>query len=218
MIGPPGAGKGTQANCLCEEYDLPHLSAGQLLREAIEDETEAGLRAKPYIDEGKLVPVEVVIEVMSKEMFDVPGRDGFVVDGFPRNPEQYTHLKDELDRRNEDIDLAILLELDKEQIVERLSGRKTCSNCGRNYHTKFYPPQNNNTCDHCGMDLYERKDDNLDTIRHRLEVYEEESVPANEMLEEDGLLRRVDASGDIDEVFRRVRDVVESEIVEPVHD
>ncbi len=213
VIGPPGAGKGTQAKCLCNEFDLPHLSAGQLLREAIENETDAGMRAKPYIDNGQLVPVDVVVKIMSREMFDIPGRQGFVADGFPRNVEQYEHLKDELGRRNEEIDLAIQLDLDNEEIIQRLSGRKTCSECGRNYHVQFYPPEEEGECDECGADLYERTDDNLDTIQHRLEVYKEESVPVMDMLKEDGLLRRVEASGDIDVVFRRICNIIENEIV-----
>ncbi len=212
LIGPPGAGKGTQASCISQEYGIAHLSAGDLLREAIEQETDAGMRAKPYIDEGKLAPVDVVVEIMTDEMFDVCARDGFVADGFPRNPEQYRHLKRELDRRNEDVDLALQLDLDQEEIIRRLNGRKTCSKCGRNYHVDFYPPEENNTCDDCGGELYERKDDNIETIKRRLKVYQEESLPVIDMLEEDGLLRRVEASGDIDEVFRRVSQVIESEI------
>jgi adenylate kinase len=212
VIGPPGAGKGTQAKCLCNEYDLPHLSAGQLLREAIENETDAGMRAKPYIDKGQLVPVEVVVEIMSREMFDVPGRQGFVADGFPRNVEQYEHLNDELVQRNEEIDLAIQLDLDEEDVKKRLTGRKTCSECGRNYHVEFYPPEKNDVCNRCGADLYERTDDNIDTIKHRLKVYKNESVPVLDRLEDDGLLRRVDASGDIDIVFRRICNIIEEEI------
>jgi len=209
LIGPPGAGKGTQAKKLGEQFDLPHLSAGQLLREAIEEETEAGKRAKPYIDNGQLVPVEVVVTIMSREMFDVAGREGFIADGFPRNIEQYEQLRNELEDRDEDIDIALQLDLDEEDIIERLSGRMTCSECGRNYHVEFYPPDQEGVCDDCGGRLYEREDDNLETIQHRLDVYRNESVPVIQELERDGLLERVDASGRIGEVFKKACRVIE---------
>ncbi len=210
LIGPPGAGKGTQAHKLGKEFDLPHLSAGQLLREAIEAETEAGKRARPYIDNGQLVPEEIVVKIMSREMFDRPGRDGFIADGFPRNIDQYEQLNRELDKRDEKIDVAIQLDLDEEDIVERLSGRMTCSECGRNYHVEFYPPETEGVCDACGGSLYERNDDNLKTIKQRLNVYRNESVPVIKELEKDGILERVDASGRIDEVFEKACEVIES--------
>ncbi len=215
LIGPPGAGKGTQAKKLSREFDLPHLSAGQLLREAIEEETEAGQRAKPYIDNGQLVPVEIVVQIMSREMFDIPGREGFIADGFPRNLEQYNHLKKELEKRDEEIDVALQLDLDKEDIIERLSGRKTCTECGRNYHVEFYPPEEEGVCDDCGAELYQREDDNLKTIRQRLDVYQNESVPVIRELEKDGILERVDASGRIEDVFKKACRAIQSQFSTP---
>ncbi len=209
LIGPPGAGKGTQASRLSDSLGVPHLSAGDLLREAVRNETEAGRRAKPYIDRGDLVPVEIVVDIMVTSMFESNDAGGFVVDGFPRNLEQYEHLEAALDEKNESLDVVFQLSVDEDEIIRRLSGRKICKECGKNFHVEFHPPEKDNICDDCGGTLYQRDDDKPETIRQRLSVYREESVPVARKYDDQGLLVEVDASGDIDDVFKRIMGVVE---------
>ena len=212
LIGPPGAGKGTQAHKLAETYDLRHLSPGELLREEMEQGTEAGERARPYVEAGKLVPYEIVSELMAQRMFDEREDRGFVADGFPRSIEQYVRFKRELQERDEHLDLVIYLDLDREQIMERLTGRLTCSECGTNYHETFNPPEEEGTCDECGAELYRRQDDEESTIQKRIEESQSKRLRLLERLERDGLLERVDAAGSIEQVFERVCARIEEQV------
>ncbi len=204
LIGPPGAGKGTQSERIAERYDLRHLSPGELLREEIEQGTEAGRRARPYVEEGKLVPYEIVSELIARRMFDDAEKRGFVADGFPRTIEQYVRFKQELQKRDEHLDLVIYLELDREEIMKRLTGRLTCSGCGANYHETFHPPEQEGICDECGSELHRRQDDEPETIQNRIETSERKRNRLLERLERDGLLERVNANGTIQQVFDRV--------------
>lgn len=205
LLGPPGAGKGTQAEKLSEHLDVPHLSAGERLRRAVDEGTEAGQRAEPYIEQGKLVPVEVVVDIMSEAMFFGEGAEGFVVDGFPRNIDQYRELRETLENEGEEIDNVISLEVPEEEIIRRLTGRRICEECGRNYHVDFRPPEEDNKCDVCGGSLYQREDDRPETIQERLDVYREESLPVKSKYREEDLLVEIDASGSIEDVFEDIR-------------
>lgn len=212
LIGPPGAGKGTQAKKLGDYYSVPHLSAGELLRSEVENETEAGKRAKPYLDQGQLVPVEIVVDIMVKNMFERSEHNGFVVDGFPRNPEQYERLTDYMEENNLSLDCAVDLVIPEEMVYRRLTGRRVCRECGANFHLEFRPPEQEGQCDDCGGELKQRDDDTRETIQERLEVFQNESKPVARKFERDGILAKVDATGDIDEVFEKITTTLEERL------
>lgn len=209
LIGPPGAGKGTQAQKLSEHFDVPHLSAGDLLRAEVEQETKAGKEAKPYLDEGKLVPEKIVVEIMLKNMFWDNPKTGFVVDGFPRNIGQFNQMQSHLKEHDETLDCVVNLQLSEEEVFRRLTGRRVCGECNTNFHTEFRPPEEPGTCDQCGGALKQRDDDTPETIEERLEVFENESKPVSERFEKEGIQVNVDASGTIEQVFQEIRRRVE---------
>lgn len=194
LLGPPGAGKGTQAKMLTETFAIPQISTGDILRAAVKDGTPMGLKAKEYMDAGGLVPDEVVVGIVRDRLQEQDCVSGFILDGFPRTVAQADALQASLHELNKDLDRVISLQVDTEALVERLTGRRTCSDCGRGYHVSFDPPAKDNVCDSCGAQLFQRVDDREETIRKRLDVYAEQTAPliayyrkAGRLLELDGM-------------------------------
>jgi adenylate kinase len=203
LLGPPGAGKGTQAARLREDFDLPYIATGDLLREHKAQETELGREAASYMDAGKLVPDDLVI-AMILDCIEKQGEDGFLLDGFPRTIPQAEALGDELDRRGRRLTAALLVAADDDVVVKRLSGRRQCSN-GHLYHEEFDPPKHAGMCDQCGKPLFRRDDDDPDKVRTRLETYHRETEPLIDYYEERGLLRRFDGTRSPGEVHDHIR-------------
>jgi adenylate kinase len=205
LMGPPGAGKGTQAERLASELEIPHLSTGNLLREHLVRKTEIGERARGFMDRGELVPDDVVIEMLHERAEQPDGRHGFLLDGFPRTLEQARALEAELLRRAEEhgpiVLRAIELHVPDEVLVRRLAGRRTCRTCGRAQHLEFSPPRVPGRCDRCGGELYQRDDDRPEVVQERLAVYRRQTLPVERYYEERGLLVRLDGDRPPDEVF-----------------
>jgi adenylate kinase len=200
LLGPPGAGKGTQAERLEENLDLPHVSSGELFRENMRDETELGLLAKTYIDRGDLVPDDVTIGMIRKRLSRPDCERGAILDGFPRTQPQALALDNMLADMGRRLDGVLYLSVPDEELVRRLSGRWLCRECQTAYHTVFSPPTTGGLCDVCGGQLYQREDDKPETVRARLDVYHERTAPLIEYYRNQGLLVEVDGSGDIEAV------------------
>jgi len=203
LLGPPGAGKGTQAARLRKDFALAYIATGELLRHHVEESTELGKEASSYMDEGKLVPDQLVIAMILGKIED-EGDDGFLLDGFPRNDAQADALAEELDGLGRRLTAALYVAAPDEVVVERLSGRRQCSN-GHIQHVTFDPPKNEGICDQDGSRLVQRDDDKPETIRRRLSVYHEQTAPLIDWYEERGLLRRFDGTRTPDEVHARIR-------------
>jgi adenylate kinase len=203
LLGPPGAGKGTQAARLREDFDLAYIATGDLLREHVKEETDLGREAKGYMDAGKLVPDDLVIS-MILDKIERNGDDGFLLDGFPRNVAQADALGEELDRRGRRLTAALLVDAPDDVVIQRLSGRRQCSN-GHLYHVDFDPPKHRDVCDQCGKPLRQREDDRPEVIRKRLETYHEQTEPLIDYYEDRGLLRRFDGTRDKVEVHDHIR-------------
>jgi adenylate kinase len=203
LLGPPGAGKGTQASRLTEDFGLPYIGTGDLLREHKANGTELGVKARGYMDEGKLVPDDLVIEMILDKIED-EGEDGFLLDGFPRSIGQADALGEEMERRIRRLTAALLIEAPDECVIERLSGRRQCSN-GHLYHVKFDPPKHDDKCDQCGRRLIQRDDDKPEAVRQRLKIYHEQTEPLIEYYDERGLLRRFDGTQDKVKVHDHIR-------------
>jgi adenylate kinase len=204
LIGPPGAGKGTQAKMMQQHLQLPHVSSGDLLREAVKRKSEIGLQAKKYMDRGELVPDELVVRTIEERVRQRDCRDGFIIDGFPRNVPQAEVLRQMLAGLGKEVDHVVSLTLPREEIIKRLSGRRTCRECGAMYHIIFDPPVNSGVCNKCNGELYQRDDDQEDTIGARLDVYQRETAPLLQHYGGTGLLRQVDAVGSRDQIFERI--------------
>jgi adenylate kinase len=204
-MGPPGAGKGTQAERVVDDFDLPYYATGDILRAAVKDQTELGREAKQYMDRGDLVPDELICEVVIERIDSEEGRDGFLLDGFPRTTEQAEMLADALDRRERSLTAALLIDVPDEEVIRRLSGRRICVKNQHVYHVEFDPPRDEGVCDQDGSRLIQRDDDKPETIRKRLAVYHEQTEPLIEHYEDRGLLRRFDGSRTPDEVHDHIR-------------
>ena len=200
LLGAPGAGKGTQSAKLAEAYGIDHVTTGDALRANKEMETEYGT-PKSFMDAGELVPDPVVNEIVKAAL---EGSDGFVLDGYPRNIEQAEYLSEITD-----LDAVVLLDVDEEVLVDRLTGRRVCEACGANYHVDFQPPEEPGVCDECGGELIQREDDTEETARERLEVFYENTEPVVDHFREEGVLVEIDGEATPDEVFDRIQNVVE---------
>lgn len=177
FLGPPGAGKGTQAKMLIERYSIPQISTGDILRAAVAEETDLGKKAKEYMEAGKLVPDEVVIGIIEQRLKQSDCEKGFILDGFPRTVAQAEALDKVLENMGSKIDHVLSLDVPAEELIKRLTGRRTCKNCGAMYHVIFKPPKSEGICDKCGGELYQRSDDNEETVKSRLNVYEQQTRP-----------------------------------------
>jgi adenylate kinase len=205
LLGPPGAGKGTQAERLVDDFGLPYYATGNILREAVEEESELGREAKQYMERGDLVPDELICRVIAERIDSPEAEDGFLLDGFPRTIGQAEMLESALDERGRSLTAAILIEAPDEEVIRRLSGRRTCVKGGHVYHVEFDPPKNEGVCDQDGSRLIQRDDDKPETVRKRLDVYHEQTEPLIEWYEDRGLLRRFDGTRTPDEVHSRIR-------------
>ena len=204
LLGPPGAGKGTQAKMLTDRFGIPQISTGDILRSAVKEGTPMGVKAKAFMDAGGLVPDEVVVGIVRERLQKSDCADGFILDGFPRTVAQADALKETLLQLGKSLDAVISLEVDVEALVERLTGRRTCKACGRGYHVKFDPPKVAGTCDLCGGVLIQRDDDKEETIRKRLEVYHQQTAPLVAYYRTDSLLTSVDGMREIDTVQQQI--------------
>jgi adenylate kinase len=209
LLGPPGSGKGTQGERLQEDFRLPYYATGNILRAAVSEETELGKSAKEYMDRGDLVPDEVIIGVITERLDGSEAADGFILDGFPRTMPQAEALDAELEKLSRALTLALLIDVDDEEVVRRLGGRRTCAKNGSHiYHVEFDPPKESDVCDVDGSRLVVRDDDKPEVIRHRLEQYREKTEPLIGYYEQKGLLRRIDGSPPPDEVGDRIRALI----------
>ena len=204
LLGPPGSGKGTQAERLQEDLRLPYYATGNILRAAVRDETELGRKAKEYMDRGDLVPDDVIIGVIAERIAAHEAEDGFILDGFPRTVGQAEALEARMDELSKRLTAALLIEVSDEEVVRRLGGRRTCPN-GHVFHVEFDPPEQQGVCDVCGAELTIRDDDKPDVIKNRLEQYREKTEPLVAWYEERGVLERVDGQKDPDEVDEDIR-------------
>lgn len=204
LLGPPGAGKGTQASAIVSKYSIPHISTGDIFRENIKNGTELGKKAKEYMNKGLLVPDELVVSIVKDRLTKEDCKDGFLLDGFPRTVKQAEALDDELKAMNLKLDKVINIEVGKEILIERAVGRRICKNCGATYHVKFSPPKEENTCDKCGAELYQRDDDKVETVEKRIEVYTKQTQPLIDYYDKKGLLLNIDGTKSIEEVFNDI--------------
>jgi len=204
LLGPPGAGKGTQAKMLADRFGIPQISTGDILRAAVKEGTPMGVRAKAFMDAGGLVPDEVVVGIVRERLQKSDCAGGFILDGFPRTVAQADALKDNLRQLGKDLDAVVSLEVDIEALVERLTGRRTCRDCGRGYHVKFDPPRSPEVCDACGGVLFQRDDDREETIRKRLDVYRAQTAPLADYYRAGGLLIGIDGMREIEHVQQQI--------------
>ncbi|NLP43415.1 MAG: adenylate kinase [Peptococcaceae bacterium] len=209
LMGPPGAGKGTQAELLIEHYKIPHISTGDMFREAIKQETPLGLKAKEYMDAGALVPDEVTIGIVADRLAQADCSKGFLLDGFPRTAAQADALAKILSDLNISLDGVINLEVAEKILLERLTGRRVCKQCAATFHTVFNPPKIQEVCDKCGGELFQRSDDTIETARNRLKVYNEQTEPLIAYYSKQGLLKSIQGDGEISQVFRNIVEVLE---------
>ena len=209
LMGLPGAGKGTQAAKIIKKYPIPHISTGDMFRLAIKNETELGKEAKSYMDKGELVPDEVTIGIVKERLSQSDARDGFLLDGFPRTVEQAEALNGIMDELGTQIDRTINVEVEEEELMNRLTGRRICEVCGTAYHLVFNPPKESGVCDFDGGKLYQREDDNPETVANRLEVNLKQTAPLLDFYKNQNVLSNVDGLKDIDEVFSEVDEILQ---------
>jgi adenylate kinase len=212
LFGPPGAGKGTQAKFIVDSFMIPQISTGDMLRAAVKDQTPLGLVAKQIMESGGLVPDEVVLGIVRERIVLSDCKNGFVLDGFPRTIPQADALVSILSGLNKRIDHVISLDVDSSEIVQRLSGRRTCSSCGKGYHVINDPPKLEGICDSCHSALIQREDDREETVKNRLAVYEQQTAPLKAYYEQAGLLRHIDGSGSIQDIQHQIKDVLVRQI------
>jgi adenylate kinase len=203
LVGPPGAGKGTQAQFIAAQFAIPKISTGDIFRANVSEGTELGITAKKYMDAGDLVPDEVTSAMVRERLKEDDAVDGFLLDGFPRTVPQAETLDEMLAQLGTELDVVLEIVVDDEEVIRRLSGRRTCRSCGHIWHVDFDPPTRDGICDHCGGELFQRDDDKPDTVRHRLEVYAVQTAPLIEFYAEKGVLVGIDATGPVDDVTER---------------
>lgn len=201
LLGPPGAGKGTQAAKIVEKYNIPHISTGDIFRENIKNGTELGKKAKEYMDKGELVPDDLVIEIATTRLLADDCKNGFLLDGFPRTVYQAERLDKFLEEHGSKIDKVLDIAVEKEELMTRLTGRRVCKACGASYHVVNIPPKKEGICDVCGGQLIQRDDDNAETVANRIEVYEAQTMPLIEYYEKAGNLVHIDGATGLENVF-----------------
>ena len=204
MLGAPGAGKGTQAKKIAAKYEIPHISTGDIFRANIKNGTELGKKAKQYMDQGALVPDELTCDLVMDRIQQDDCKNGFVLDGFPRTIPQAEALDAALGKINEKMDYAIDVDVPDENIVNRMSGRRACLNCGATYHLISIPPKVEGICDRCGSEIVLREDDKPETVQKRLKVYHEQTQPLIDYYKNQGILKSVDGTQPMDEVFKAI--------------
>jgi adenylate kinase len=205
LLGPPGAGKGTQAERLVSDFDLPYYATGDILRAAVKDETELGAEAKGYMDKGELVPDDLICKVIMERIDEPDAEDGFLLDGFPRNTEQADILENALASRGRALSAVLLIDAPDDEVIKRISGRRVCVKNQHVYHVDFDPPKHEGVCDQDGSRLIQRDDDKPDTVKKRLEVYHAQTKPLIDYYDSRGLLRRFDGSRTPSEVHDHIR-------------
>lgn len=204
MLGAPGAGKGTQAEMLAEKYGIPHISTGDIFRMNIKNGTELGKEAKTYMDQGLLVPDELTVRILLDRVAKDDCKNGYLLDGFPRNIPQANVLEEALSKLGDKIDYAINVEVPDDNIIRRMSGRRACLACGATYHIEHVPPKKGGICDKCGEELVLRDDDRPETVGNRLQVYKDQTQPLIEFYEKKGVLHNVDGTKNMNEVFETI--------------
>ena len=209
LVGLPGAGKGTQASEIVKKFPIPHISTGDMFRKAIKDETDLGKEAKSYMDRGELVPDEVTVGIVKERISEDDAKKGFLLDGFPRTIDQAESLSQIMSELDREIDAVINIEVPEEELMNRLTGRRICEKCGTTYHLVFNPPKVDGICDIDGGKLYQREDDNPETVSNRLSVNVKQSKPILEYYNNKGVLKNIDGSKDIDEVTNDVIDILD---------
>ena len=207
LLGPPGAGKGTQAKSISNRYSIPHISTGDIFRKNISENTPLGIEAKRYMDNGQLVPDEVTINMVKDRLQQEDCKNGYLLDGFPRTVSQAESLQEFLQSRNESLDTALLIDVPKEFILERMTGRRVCPSCGASYHIKFNPAKDGK-CELCGSEVVQRKDDTEETVKERLDVYDRQTQPLIDFYRDKNLLSVVEGTKAINEVFESICDVL----------
>ena len=209
LMGLPGAGKGTQASEIVKKFPIPHISTGDMFRKAIKDETDLGKEAKSYMDRGELVPDEVTVGIVKERISEDDAKKGFLLDGFPRTIEQAEALSNIMKELDREIDAVINIEVPEEELMNRLTGRRICEKCGTTYHLVFNPPKVEGVCDLDGGKLYQREDDNPETVANRLNVNVKQSKPILEFYDNKNVLKNIDGSRDIKVVTNDVIDILE---------
>ena len=208
LLGPPGAGKGTQAVRITEKYNIPHISTGDIFRKNIKEGTELGKRAQEYMNKGELVPDDLVIEIAEARLIENDCKNGFLLDGFPRTVYQAEKLDEFLESNHIALDKVLDINVDKDELMTRLIGRRVCRVCGATYHVINMPPEKDGVCDVCGGELYQRSDDTAATVENRIEVYNASTVPLVEYYEKAGKVAHIDGSNGLDEVFDSIVNVL----------
>ena len=204
MLGAPGAGKGTQAKMIADKYMVPHISTGDIFRLNIKNGTELGMEAKKYMDQGQLVPDELTVKILLDRVAKDDCKNGYVLDGFPRTIPQAEVLDEALSKLGDKIDYAIDVDVPDENIINRMSGRRACVNCGATYHMVHVPPKKEGICDTCGSELILRDDDKPETVKNRLKVYHDQTQPLIDFYTEKGILKSVDGTQDMNDVFAAI--------------
>ena len=211
LLGPPGAGKGTQAAGIVEKYNIPHISTGDIFRKNIKEGTELGKKAKGFIDQGLLVPDELTVGLVTDRIAQSDCEKGFMLDGFPRNVAQAQHLDKYLKEVGISLDKVVNIEVDKDILVGRAVGRRICKSCGATYHVEFNPPKVDGVCDVCGGELYQRADDNEETVSKRIQVYLDETKPLVNYYSKEGIIANINGQQSIDKVFADIVNALGSE-------
>lgn len=208
FLGPPGAGKGTQAETISKVKKLPHISSGNLLREAVETGTDTGTKAREYIEKGLLVPDQIVVDIIKDRILRDDCKGGFILDGFPRTLSQAKVLDEMLEKLGNKLDLVFYFSVSEESVVLRLSGRRICSDCGANYHLKFVPSMKDGICDKCGGKLYQRADDKLETVSERIRVYHDQTEDLIEYYKKNGILKEIISDANIEIITKNILDAI----------
>lgn len=204
LLGPPGAGKGSQATFIKERYNIPHISTGDIFREHLRNQTELGKKAQTYMNKGQLVPDDLTIELVKDRLSQDDVKNGFLLDGFPRNLDQASALTEFLKSRSEKLDAVVNIDVDKNSLVDRITGRRMCKDCKASFHVKNYPSKVDGVCDHCGGELYQREDDKEETVLKRIGVYETETSPLIDYYNQFGIVLNIDGNKKLEEVSAEI--------------